>query len=114
MTTRIKLDSNAFAAGKPLYGSDPNKTRVQVGRDQLESLNGVGLGIVYANEFLDKTVDRSSITVTVNPIDVDDEQVDRWSQHIKNALADLIQKGVVVVERPIATPLTAAAVRALA
>lgn len=113
MTTRIKLHDNVFDAGKPLNGVNPSKVRVQVGKDEFNAVNGVGLGIVYVQADLNKTVDRSSITVTQNPIEVDDTQVDRWSQHLKNALADLIDKQVVVVERPLNTPLTSAAVRAL-
>lgn len=114
MTTRIKLDPAAFGAGAPLYGVDPARVRVQFGsQDRDVNRNGAGLGILYADQQLNREVSRGSVTVTHNPIDVDDVQVDTWTQFYKNSMADLVQKAIIIVERPVGSALTAIQIRSL-
>jgi hypothetical protein len=116
MTTRIQIKSTAFDAGQPLFAHAANKhqCRIPVGQSDTNSnINGAGLDVEYVDQQLDRTVSRSNITITVNPLDFDDVQVDRWPQYFKTALADLVRKNYIVVERPVATPLTPAAIKAL-
>lgn len=109
-TARIVIDSGAFAAGKPLYGVNPIKARVQIGNTDMNSnINGGGVGVKY-DASLDSLVGRGSITVTVNALTVDANQMVKWTQHWKNSMADLVTKGVIIVESPAGTPLTAAAI----
>lgn len=113
-TARIVIDSGAFAAGMPLHGSDPAHVRVQVGNvDTNNNINGGGIGVTYTTDEFNKLVGRNSITVTVNPLFVESAQLLRWPQHWKNSLADLVAKGVLIVENPAGTPLTSAAIVAL-
>lgn len=114
MTTRIKLDPTAWQSGGRFYGTDIKRARVQVGGTDTGNLkNGMGLGITYSNEKLNTTVPRNSITITENAIDVEDDIATDWTQFTKNQLADLVAKGIIIVEKPVATALTAAQTRAL-
>ena len=110
-TARIVIDSGAFAAGKPLYGVDPQKARVQIGNaDTNSNINGGGTGVKYVPATLDQLVARASITATVNSLTVDTVQLARWPQQWKNSMADLVTKGVIIVESPAGSVLTAAAI----
>lgn len=113
-TARIVIDPAAFGAGKPLFGVTQSKARVQIGNaDTNNNINGGGIGVQYVPADLAQQVARASITVTVNSLTVDSAQLLRWPQHWKNSMADLVAKGVIIVENPAGTPLTAAAIVAL-
>lgn len=110
-TAKVYIDPNAFGAGKPLYGVVPIKARVQIGKaDQNSNMTGGAVGVRYVDQSLDRLVGRSSITVTVNPLEVDSVQMGRWPQQWKNSMADLVRKGAIVVENPAGTPLPPAAI----
>ena len=112
-TSAIYIDPNAFTAGKPLYGVDPIKARVMVGNvDTNNNINGGGVGIHYSSDPLN-LIGRNSITVTVNVLTVETTQLTRWPQNWKNSLADLVSKGVIVVESPAGSVLTSSAIVAL-
>lgn len=105
-TARIVIDTNAFAAGKPLYGIPHAKARVQIGNaDTNNNINGGGIGVTYDASLAD-LVARASITVTVNALTVDTQQLASWPQNWKNSMADLVAKGVIIVESPAGSALT--------
>ena len=113
-TSRILIDSNAFGAGKPFYGQPQSSVRVQIGAvDKTGNLNGAGVGVVYTDTYLNKVVGRNSITATINPLFVDTAQLTNWPRQWKNSMADLVTKGILIVESPAGSVLTAAAVLAL-
>ncbi len=113
-TTVIKLDPTLFQAGERYANLDIRKVRISVGQsDNNGSLNGAALGIKYSRQELDRLTGRAHIQVTINPLNIDSIQVDRWPQYWKLALADLVEKGLVIVERPLDTPLTPTAIRTL-
>jgi hypothetical protein len=110
-TALIKIDPAAFNAGKPLYGVDPIKARVQIGNaDTNSNVNAGGVGVTYSLASLNQSVARASITATVNPLTVDTVQLTRWPQNWKNMMADLVTKGVIIVESPAGSVLTPTAI----
>jgi len=112
MTTKIYIDPAAFDAGSKLYGMSKGKARIMAGNaDTNNNINGSGIGIKYTLTEMDNLVSRASITITVNPIEVDDNQFDEWSRHMKLSLASLVDKGLIIVERPPGVAMTSAAIR---
>lgn len=113
MATVIEISSTAFDVGQPLFNFAANKTavRVVVGQSDTNSnINGATLGVVYtapSSMKLNRETSRAALTVTIYPVTIEDVQVNRWPQHFKNALADLITKNYVSVTRG-GAPQTAA------
>ncbi len=115
MTTRISLDPAVFApTGRYAdYASNVKRIAVYVGGgDRYSNLNGAFSGASYTGP-VDTNGNHSNaaLKITVNPVDLDDTQVNRMPQLIKNDLAALVDNGTIVVERPVGAPVTAATIR---
>ncbi len=113
MATVIQIASTAFNAGQPLVNFAGNKqaVRVVLGQSDTNSnINGATLGVNYiapSSMKLNRETSRAALTVTIYPVTIEDTQVNRWPQHFKNAMADLITKGYIEVTRG-GVPQTAA------
>lgn len=116
MATVLFIDPAAFVGAGPLVSmaADRTKVRLPVGQtDKTSNINGAGIGIQYGSPELQSSAARNGVTITVQPVVVDDVQVNRWPQFIKNSLADLVAKGYIIVERPAGAPLAPTAIRTL-
>jgi hypothetical protein len=116
MTTVLYVDPAAFTGGGPLVSmaAARSKVRIPVGQtDRMSNINGAGIGIQYSTPELQAAAARNGVTITCQPVTVDDVQVSRWSQFMKNSLADLVRRGYIIMEQPAGAPLTPASIISL-